>query len=220
MEFDIQVKLAVYNHFAETGGKPGPEDIAERVSSDSGSVVDAYQRLCAQRVLVLEPDGSSIRMAPPFSGVPTQHVVEAAGRKYFANCAWDALGVPAALQKPARDHLGHRRVSQTLVHQGFQFGIAPADRVTHDDDVRRGFEVRRVETLTHVEAQFGQDFRGRRVEVTVGAGHAAAAGVQQPGQSRHAGPTDSDQMDVLSFHLASPPPRGRVGRRRVRDYSR
>jgi hypothetical protein len=43
-------------------------------------------------------------MAPPFSGVPTLHQVEAAGRSYFANCAWDALGIPAALHQPAVIH--------------------------------------------------------------------------------------------------------------------
>ena len=63
------------------------------------SVLDAYPRLRAQRVLVLEADGSSIRMAPPFSGVPTPHVVLAGGVRYFANCAWDALGILAALHR-------------------------------------------------------------------------------------------------------------------------
>ena len=43
-------------------------------------------------------------MAPPFSGVPTQHVVTADGVSYFANCAWDALGIPAALGKRATVH--------------------------------------------------------------------------------------------------------------------
>jgi len=100
MEFDIQVKLAVYSHFAETGHGPAPETIAERIDSDVENVLDAYRRLRAQRLLVLEEDGSSIRMAPPFSGVPTQHLVEADGIHYFANCAWDALGVLAALHKP------------------------------------------------------------------------------------------------------------------------
>ena len=101
VDFDIRVKLAVYGHFVETGKRPGPDDVAARVHSDAGSVVDAYRRLREQRVLFLEGDGSSIRMAPPFSGVPTQHVVEAGGVRYFANCAWDALGVPAALNGPA-----------------------------------------------------------------------------------------------------------------------
>jgi len=99
MEPDTAVKLAVYRHFAETGRGPSPAEVAARVSIDAGSVIAAYGRLRAQRVLVLAADGSSIRMAPPFSGVPTQHAVTVDGRRYFANCAWDALGVPAALHQ-------------------------------------------------------------------------------------------------------------------------
>src|SRR5215831_3897605 len=101
MSLDLQVKLAVYHHFAETGSRPSCDEVAQRVGTPIGEVVQAYERLRAQRVLVLEDDGTSIRMAPPFSGVATQHVVEAGGRSYFANCAWDALGIPAALRQPA-----------------------------------------------------------------------------------------------------------------------
>jgi hypothetical protein len=104
MEMDSRVKVAVYRHFAETGCRPSPGDVAGRVGSDVEAVLGAYGRLRAQRVLVLEPDGASIRMAPPFSGIPTPHVVEAGGRRYFANCAWDALGVPAALHEPGTVH--------------------------------------------------------------------------------------------------------------------
>mgnify|MGYP001450346251 CR=1 FL=1 len=101
MDLDLEVKLAVYHHFAASGVRPSAAQIAERVKADVVSVRGAFGRLRAQRVLVLEADGESIRMAPPFSGVPTQHVVTADGISYFANCAWDALGIPAALQEPA-----------------------------------------------------------------------------------------------------------------------
>lgn len=104
METDIQVKLVIYRHFAETGRRPSPDDVAQRVGLEVADVLEAYQRLCAQRVLVLEEDGSSIRMASPFSGVPTQHAVQSGGIRYYANCAWDALGVPAALRKPGTVH--------------------------------------------------------------------------------------------------------------------
>ncbi|HSB10441.1 MAG TPA: organomercurial lyase [Blastocatellia bacterium] len=104
MDFDTQIKLAVYRHFSETGRRPAAGDVAEIVGSDVESVLEAYRSLRAQRVLVLEPDGASIRMAPPFSGVPTPHVVLAGGKRYFANCAWDALGVPAALRRTAEVH--------------------------------------------------------------------------------------------------------------------
>lgn len=101
MDLDLEVKLAIYRHFAETARRPTPEEIAERVALSESEVLDAYQRLRAQRVLVLEADGTSIRMAPPFSGVATQHQVKAGGLSYFANCAWDALGIPAALHQEA-----------------------------------------------------------------------------------------------------------------------
>lgn len=101
MDFDRTTKLAIYRHFAETGGRPSPAEVAARVGSAEARVLEAYARLRTQRVLVLESDGAAIRMAPPFSGVPTQHMVEAGGIRYFANCAWDALGIPAALHRPA-----------------------------------------------------------------------------------------------------------------------
>jgi len=104
MNLDTRTKVAIYQHFAETGQRPPLEFVAERVRADVNSVREAYARLCAQRVLVLEPDGASIRMAPPFSGVPTQHVVIVDDTKYFANCAWDAFGIPAALHRPGRVH--------------------------------------------------------------------------------------------------------------------
>ena len=104
MSFDIQTKLAIYQHFSETGRQPSLGVVAERVGSDVSRVREAYVRLSAQRVLVLEPDGESIRMAPPFSGIPTQHVVIVDETKYFDNCAWDSFGIPAALHRPGRVH--------------------------------------------------------------------------------------------------------------------
>ena len=104
MDFDTQVKLTVYNHFATTAARPSAAAVAGQLGVDAPAVLDAFHRLRAQRLLILEEDGESIRMAPPFSGVPTQHVVAADGRRYYANCAWDALGVAAALHKPAVVH--------------------------------------------------------------------------------------------------------------------
>ena len=104
MSFDTQTKLAIYGHFAETGQRPSLKVVAERVGSDVSSVREAYLRLRAQRVLVLEPDEVSIRMAPPFSGVPTQHLVIVDETRYFANCAWDSFGIPAALHRQGRVH--------------------------------------------------------------------------------------------------------------------
>jgi hypothetical protein len=41
-------------------------------------------------------------MANPFSAVPTAYRVRASDRWWYANCAWDALGICAALHADAR----------------------------------------------------------------------------------------------------------------------
>lgn len=94
---DLSVKLAVYGYFVREAARPSIDEVAAEVGLDAPAVRVSYRRLADQRILVLEEDGVSIRMAPPFSGVPTQHVAEARERDYFANCAWDVLGVVAAL---------------------------------------------------------------------------------------------------------------------------
>jgi hypothetical protein len=99
-DLDTQVKVAIYRHFAATASRPSVADLAAALDVGVGEIEAALPRLRASRVLFFEPDGVTIRMAPPFSGVPTQHEVEAGGRRYFANCAWDALGIPAALRDP------------------------------------------------------------------------------------------------------------------------
>ena len=101
-EIDVQVKLAIYGHFAETGRRSEVRELSRGTGVGEGEVLAALQSLRAQRLLLLEADGRSIRMAPPFSGVPTQHRVDVDGREYFANCAWDALGIVAALRRAGR----------------------------------------------------------------------------------------------------------------------
>ena len=100
MDLDTAVKLAVYRTTAQVGSVPHIAQVAELVGATAAAVKDAYARLRAQRLLLLEADGITIRMAPPFSGVPTQHRVTVDGVEFFANCAWDALGIPAAMRRP------------------------------------------------------------------------------------------------------------------------
>jgi hypothetical protein len=96
-DYDLRVKLAIYALTAGTGRVPDAVEVERRVGGTAAEVREAFARLAARRLLVLEPDGVTIRMAPPFSAVPTQHVVASAGVEYHANCAWDAFGIVAAL---------------------------------------------------------------------------------------------------------------------------
>ena len=91
-EGDLRLRNEVYRRFVELGRAPrfdelGPVDEIEA----------AMRRLQEEHALVLERDGSRIRMANPFSAVATPHRVQARGRWWYANCAWDAFGILAAL---------------------------------------------------------------------------------------------------------------------------
>jgi len=101
-DFDSRTKITIYRLFAESGRSPSADAVAERMGSTREEILAAYGRLFEDRFLLLGEDGESIRIAPPFSGVPTQHTVESEGRQYYANCAWDSFGIPAALGQPAR----------------------------------------------------------------------------------------------------------------------
>ena len=102
MDFDIRVKLALYRAVVETTRIPSAPELARTLGETADDVRAAYGSLHRMKLLVPEPgDPDRVRMAPPFSGVPTAFRVSAGGKEYFANCVWDALGIPAALHLEA-----------------------------------------------------------------------------------------------------------------------
>jgi hypothetical protein len=96
-----QVRAFVYNHFADTALPPGVEETAQYFNIEIGEAAALYKELHNRHALFLEPETLIIRMANPFSGIPTDFKVQANGKTYYANCAWDMLGIPAALQSDA-----------------------------------------------------------------------------------------------------------------------
>lgn len=100
-QFDRSVRRQVYDHILVHGEPPGADQVAAAVGYPPEDVRAAYRRLAEEHVLVLESDSGAIRMAMPFSGVPTRFRVSADGRSWWANCAWDALGIAVALGKDA-----------------------------------------------------------------------------------------------------------------------
>ncbi len=101
-EFDTTVKLHIYRTLAATTQAPSASEVARDLGVGDAEIEAAFGRLHGKRLLVPEPGGlGRIRMAPPFSGVETAFPVEVQGRRYYANCVWDALGVAAALHADA-----------------------------------------------------------------------------------------------------------------------
>ena len=102
MDLDDTVKLEIYGTLARTGAAPTAPEVATTLALPLEEVMAAFARLHERRLLVPEPgDPARIRMAPPFSGIETPFRVRSGGTVYYANCVWDALGIPAALRRDA-----------------------------------------------------------------------------------------------------------------------
>jgi DNA-binding transcriptional MocR family regulator len=100
--FDWTVRNAVYTAILERTVPPTTDETAAALGVSPDDVRAAYERLNDRHALFLTPGSHDARMAHPFSGIPTAFRVGSGDRTYWANCAWDALGIPAALQADAR----------------------------------------------------------------------------------------------------------------------
>jgi hypothetical protein len=101
-EADRLLRNTTYGLFVELGRAPTPRDVAARSGQPPEAVVAGWRRLHADHALVLHDKTDEIRMANPFSAIPTAYRVHGDGRWWFANCAWDAFGVLAALHTDGR----------------------------------------------------------------------------------------------------------------------
>ena len=94
---DLRLRDRTYARFVEFGRAPTAAEMALEMAIPAAGVLAGWRRLHEVHALVLDHALAEIRMANPFSAVPTTFAVEAAGRSWFGNCAWDAFGIGAAL---------------------------------------------------------------------------------------------------------------------------
>jgi len=96
-----QIRHFVYNHFADTTLPPSVDETAAHFNIPTAEASEYYKELHNRHAFFLEPDTLTVRMANPFSGIPTDFKVHANGKTYYANCAWDMLGIPTVLHTDA-----------------------------------------------------------------------------------------------------------------------
>jgi Alkylmercury lyase len=94
---DLELRRRTYAFLVEHGRAPGPAELG-----DASDVVAGWRRLDAEHAVVLNRATDELRMLNPFSVVPTAYRVQAGGRWWYGNCAWDAFGICAALHSDGR----------------------------------------------------------------------------------------------------------------------
>ena len=102
MDLEATLRRYIYDVTLATGAPPTIAALADASGQNADAVRAALTRLAAARIIVLQPVSGEILMTPPFSAVPTPFLVITAQHQSYANCAWDALGVPIMMRTSAR----------------------------------------------------------------------------------------------------------------------
>lgn len=117
-----EIRRAILRHFAEFGTAPTPEDV--------GVTADEFAALAAMHAIVLRGDGS-IAFANPFAAPPTDFEVDTPRGRRVAICAWDALGVLAALRQDGRVVSRCSDCGEEIVLEVRRGRLAETDTVAH-----------------------------------------------------------------------------------------
>ena len=100
-DFDKRVRLFVYRHLLSRQRCPTVAEIVRGLHATSGKVHASLTRLSESHAFMTQDNGELWRAAP-FSCIPTGFPVRVGKKSWFGNCIWDALGIPAMLNKDAR----------------------------------------------------------------------------------------------------------------------
>jgi hypothetical protein len=101
-ESDVALRNLTYRLFVELGRAPMMGEVAAASGVPVEDVHAGWLRLHEAHALVLTASKLELRMANPFSAAPTAHRVRAREQWWYANCAWDAVGICAALGADGR----------------------------------------------------------------------------------------------------------------------
>lgn len=102
MTAESQLHTAIIRHVAERGFAPAIETLGETLGWSAIDVRTALTRLAEIRGVILKPNSFDVWAIHPFTLMPTATWVTAEVGAWWANCAWCALGIGAALRQNIR----------------------------------------------------------------------------------------------------------------------
>lgn len=98
---DQDLRLHLYRFWCQQARPPTLAESAAACGIPEPAALAAWQRLHSAHLILLDSDGKGIRMANPLSALPTGFRARVDGQWLYANCAWDAPGIPAMLGRDA-----------------------------------------------------------------------------------------------------------------------
>lgn len=98
-----RVRLYVFEHFLEHAVPPLVEQLMPEFNLTRPETVAVLREVAEARGVAVVKGTSRVLMAWPFSAIATPYAVRAGGKRYYANCSWDAIAFHAMLgEQPIR----------------------------------------------------------------------------------------------------------------------
>jgi hypothetical protein len=130
MNAPAEVRRAIYSTVVDSGRAPTPRELSTALDLSADAIADAYRGLADAHVIVLRPGTVEIVWAPPFSAIETPFRSHVGSSSWYAPCAWDAFGIPAALKGDAVIDARCGR-SNERIECGVSGGAAYGEAVIH-----------------------------------------------------------------------------------------
>jgi hypothetical protein len=89
------LRVFVYDALIGSGTMPSIALVAAHLGATAENTRAALRGLRVGKTLLPHPDTGEIWMAGPFAAAPTSYRVSGRRVSWWANCAWDMLGIPA-----------------------------------------------------------------------------------------------------------------------------
>jgi len=96
-DLDREVRIAIARSIKTRGRIPTIAAVAADIGRDLATVDASFARMIDGHVFIPQKGSHEIYAYDPFCVGPTDFFVTSGDRVWFAICAWDALGIPAAL---------------------------------------------------------------------------------------------------------------------------
>lgn len=131
MDTDGRVRLFLYEALVASGRVPPNREVAEALDLEVRAVEESLVRLESLHALALAPGSRNPWMLHPFSSVPTSFRVEAQGRSYWGNCAWDAVAIPSLVGGRATAHGKCADCGESMTFELHEGELASGDGLVH-----------------------------------------------------------------------------------------
>ena len=125
-----ELLVYVYDQILARGTPPTSSEIAVRFDTSQAEALRALREADLGKTLLPNPHTGEVWMAGPFSALPTPYEVSSDDVQWWANCAWDMLGIPVVAARPVEI-----RASCTDCGESMLFHVDPGQSTIDVDAV-------------------------------------------------------------------------------------